>query len=97
MIRRRVKLDEKLFQLEAFNLCDPEATRQALLPFMEYVNVRDLSGYYTNNKETLVVKLKSSKDVKTSAELALAMNSVGAQEINVKHAHNGVYMRFWWD
>lgn len=83
--------------LEKFNQCDPKMVKEELHPFLDKVKVKDLSGHYLNNGETLVVKLNSTKDIATATKLALAMNLVGAQEIDVKRAYNGVYMRFWWD
>ena len=83
--------------LEAFNECDPKTIKEELHRFLDKVKIRDLSGHYINDDATLVVKLNSTKDVVTAVELSLAMKSVGAQEIHVKRAHNGVYIRCWWD
>ena len=86
-----------LFQLEAFNSCDPITIKEELHHFLNRVKVKDHSGYYQNNDDTLVVKLNSTKDLETLVKLSLAMKSLGADEIDVKRTHTGVYMRFWWD
>ena len=65
----------------------------------EKLTVKDLGGgEWSNKNDTLIVRLKSSKDIATAVNLALTMREeYNADEIHVKKASSGLYMRFWWD
>lgn len=91
----------KKILLEKFNACDPKTVLDVLSSFASTVQIKDASKIWSNSKDTLVLKFKSTKDAENAVSLALKLKDCGADEINIKHFSNGkkmaMYMRFWWD
>jgi len=86
-------------QLTKFNLCDPESITNFLIDFSRgRLSVKDADfTSFTNSSDTLVVKLKSVKDIETAVQFALKMKEFEADEIHVKSTTKGVFIRVWWD
>jgi hypothetical protein len=97
VVPKRINL--RNMRLRAFNCCDPKSIADALQRFeFGSFTIRDLRGTtWSNSDATLVIMLKSSKDVKLGVELALALKELGADEINVRYSDTKLFMRFWWD
>ena len=88
----------KNIQLTSFNSCDPGSVTTFLLEFYKgRLSVKDLGSNWVNASDTLVIKLKSVKDVQTAVEFALKMKELSADEIHVRHTLSGVFIRVWWD
>ena len=89
----------KTYLLDSFNELNSALVLEEINKHAGKIQIADgpEESAFCNSSHTLVMKVKSRKDIQTAVELTSAMKDNKCDEIGVKQTDKGVFLKFKWN